>query len=161
VAGKKRTSRGGGAGRKKDASWTKATEEIFFIELANICNVAAAARAAGFEDGAAAYKRKHRNAEFRTRYYAAIDEGYDRLELEMLERSRFGENRPADVGEADARQRAVPTPLALQLLKQHAAHRRARPEAAPAARRPLRGKALRDRLEATLAEINRRLGGNG
>ncbi len=151
--------------RKKQAagpSWTKQAEDIFFVELAGLCNVAAASRAAGFPDGASAYRRKDRDPDFRARYDRAIDESYDRLELEMLERGRFGENRPDEAGESPPRLRQVPTALALSLLKMHAGRRRGgRAEEALPGRRPLRGKALRDRIEAQLAEINRRLGGEG
>lgn len=160
-AGAARTGRGSRKKKPATPKWTKTREDIFFAELSEVCNVAAAARAAGFPDGESAYHRKDRDPEFRVRYYAAIDESYDRLELEMLERGRFGEDRPADAGESSSRLRAIPTGLALSLLKLHAQRRRGREEAAPPKRRPLRGKALRDRLEAELSAINRRLGGNG
>ncbi|HEV2080288.1 MAG TPA: hypothetical protein VGR19_10405 [Allosphingosinicella sp.] len=99
--------------------WTAERQEIFFRELAELCNVAAAARAAGFEDGEPAYKEKDKNPAFRARYEAAVAEGYSRLELEMLERSRFGEDRPADAGKSGERLRQVPTALALSLLRLH------------------------------------------
>lgn len=161
VAGK--AAAGAGGAEEKAPGWTKQRLETFFSELAQLCNVAAAARAAGFDDGKPAYRRKARNAAFRARYEAAIAEGYQRLELEMLERSRFGENRAPSEGEAGPRLREIPTALGLALLKLHAGRARGGAAAAPAApvRRPLRGAKLRDAIEARLADLNRRLGGEG
>jgi len=138
--------------------WTKERRETFFAELAEICNVAAAARAAGFPHAQAAYNQKKRDPTFRAEWDEAIAEGYSRLELEMLERARFGENRPADVGQSGPRQRAIPTGLALSLLKLHESRMRGR---GSAVQRPMRGFKLLNEVEARLAEINRRLGGNG
>ena len=138
--------------------WTVERQEVFFRELAELCNVAAAARLAGFEDGEPAYKEKAKNPAFRARYEAAVAEGYLRLELEMLERSRFGEDRPKDAGKSGERLRQVPTALALSLLRLHNGKVKG---TAPTARRPMRGAKLRDELEARLSEINRRLGGRG
>ena len=153
-------ARGKGRGKKKveKLKWTAERQEIFFRELAELCNVAAAARKAGFEDGEPAYREKAKNAAFGVRYEAAVAEGYSRLELEMLERSRFGEDRPKDAGQSSERLRQIPTAMAMSLLKLHHSKVRGTP---PTARRPLRGARLRDELEARLAEINRRLGGNG
>jgi len=138
--------------------WTAERQEIFFRELAELCNVAAAARLAGFEDGEPAYAEKDRNPAFRARYEAAVAEGYSRLELEMLERSRFGENRPKSAGQSSDRLRQVPTALALSLLRLHQARVKG---TVPATRRPMRGAKLKNELEARLSEINRRLGGKG
>jgi hypothetical protein len=76
----------------------------------------------------------------------------------MLERSRFGDNRPAPKTEAEKKLREVPTSLGLSLLKMHRGEVRGR---APSAQRPMRGAKLRDQLEARLSEISRRLGGIG
>jgi hypothetical protein len=146
------------AKKPKWPGWTKERREIFFAELAEICNVAAAVRAAGFPHAQAAYNQKKRDPEFRAEWDEAIAEGYSRLELEMLERARFGENRAADVGESGPRQRAIPTALALSLLKLHESRMRGR---GSAVQRPMRGQKLLNEVEARLGEINRRLGGNG
>lgn len=146
------------ARKAKWPTWTKERREVFFAELAEICNVAAAARAAGFPHAQAAYNQKKRDPEFKAEWDEAIAEGYSRLELEMLERARFGENRPADLGESGPRQRAIPTALALSLLKLHEIRMRGR---GSAVQRPMRGHKLLNEVEARLAEINRRLGGNG
>jgi len=141
----------------RNPKWTRKRCDIFFAALAEVCNVAAAAEAAGFERKAPYNERRH-NPEFEARWEKAIGEGYAALELEMLERARFGENRPADVGESGPRQRAIPTGMAMQLLKLHKSHARG---TATAAQRPMRGQILRNGIEARLAEINRRLGGQG
>lgn len=145
-------------GNPKWPRWTKALEELFFAELSEVCNVAAAARAAGCDDSRWAYARKKRDLDFRAKWDDAMDEGYSRLELEMLERARFGENRPSDVGESGPKQRAVPTGLAMNLLKFHESRVRRR---GPVAQRPMRGRHLLNEVEARLTEINRRLGNDG
>ena len=153
MAGKKGT----GKSRKAAAPrWTAAAEEAFFAELAAVCNVAAAARAAGFEDTRKVYGRRRGEPEFRRRWEEAIAESYAMLELEMLERGRLGADRPPPANAIEARQREIPSSLALQLLKMHQGRMRA---LAPGAMRPMRGEKLRDELAARLAEIARRLGG--
>lgn len=68
----------------KAGAWTAAQEEIFFAELATVCNVAAALRAAGVTgDGRSVY-RLRRSPEFRAKWDVAIAESYALLELEML-----------------------------------------------------------------------------
>lgn len=154
-------ARASGPGAKVKAEapkWTGERREIFFGALAECCNVAQAARDAGFESSRPVYLMKARDAEFAARFEAAVAEGYSRLELEMLERSRFGENRPSSAGQSPERLREIPTGLAMSLLKFHQSKVRA---SAPTARRPMRGAKLRDQLEARLSEINRRLGGKG
>lgn len=146
---------------KGNPSWTKKSLDVFFAELSAFCNVAAASRAAGFPDGSSAYDKKNRDPAFRARYDAAIEESYSRLELEMLERARFGENRPAPANAAEARLRAVPTALGLSLLRLHASRRKGAAQPPAPVHRPLKGAKLRAALEARLSEINRRLGGNG
>lgn len=141
-------------------AWTAARQDEFFRELAAVCNVAAAARAAGFPDSKPAYNRKERDPAFRARWNAAVAEGYARLELEMLERARFGENRRADQGRSGEKQRAIPTALALSLLRIHQA--RAKTAATPDATapvRPMRGQSIRDEMEARFREISSRLTG--
>ena len=149
------------AASKKSApvQWTKEKRDIFFSALSELCNVTAAAKAAGFDDSHSVYRQKAKDAEFRERFEAAVSEGYARLELEMLQRSRFGEDRPADAGSSNERLRQIPTALAMSLLKLHQSNMRGRPLAA--AQRPMRGAKLKDELELRLAEINRRLGGEG
>ncbi|HEX8526194.1 hypothetical protein [Allosphingosinicella sp.] len=162
--GVKRGGRGKGRKRAKSPAWTAEKREIFFSELAEVCNVSAAARAAGHFDTRPIYEKKKRDPEFAARWEEAVCEGVSRLDLELLERARFGENRPADVGISGERQREIPTALALQLLKLHQPRLRAHAEAVArrAAPRPARGRrSLRAEIEAKLSELNRRFGGDG
>ncbi len=149
--------------------WTKEKEAIFFRELAMVCNVSAALRTAKLtRRSALAYERRKKDSRFRAAWEDAIDQSYAMLELEMLERVRFGDDRPPPATEAEKRLRAVPTALALQLLKlyENRVKARASAPAARAARDPAAGKridgaALRREFDALLSDFNRRMGGNG
>jgi hypothetical protein len=159
-----------GPGRKAGGGWTAAKEAIFFRELATVCNVSAALKACGmFRDKSKVYDRRKEDARFRAKWEQAIDEGYALLDLEMLERARFGGNRPAPLTEVEKRLRDVPTALGLQLLKLHHA-RKAKSVAAAsppaiartaAAQRQIDGAALRREFDALLSDFNRRMGGEG
>ena len=157
------------AGARK-ARWSAAKEKIFFRELATLCSVRGALRAAGLvRESREVYERRKRNAAFRAAWEEAIDQSYAMLELEMLERARFGADRPEPETEAEKKLRAVPDGLAMQLLKLHQVRVKARlaepapRPAAPAARSRcgLHGKALRLEILRRLAALNRRMGGNG
>jgi hypothetical protein len=156
--GMAKTARKGAAATT--GQWTEAKEEIFFHELAMVCNVNAALRAAGMMRASRnVYDRRKRDPEFRVAWDEAITESYGMLELEMLERGRLGDSRPPPANKAEERLREIPSALGLNLLRLHRAHVKG---AAPAsAQRPMRGAKLRDDLEKRLSEINRRLGGAG
>jgi hypothetical protein len=148
------------------APWTKDKEEIFFRELTMVCNVSSALRKAGLmSHSARVYDRRRQDARFRAQWDEAIAESYALLELEMLERARFGDSRPKPRTEVEKKLRAIPDSLGLQLLKLYQA--RVKGGAAPGSARrepPLtraRGMALRRELEAMLSDFNRRMGGNG
>jgi hypothetical protein len=148
------------AAAAKTGQWTRAKEEIFFRELAMVCNVNAALRAAGMMRASRqVYDRRKRDPEFRAAWDEAIVESYAMLELEMLERGRLGDGRPPPATAAEARNRELPTGLGLNLLRLHRAH--VKGKAPASAQRPMRGAKLRDDLERRLSEINRRLGGAG
>ncbi len=137
----------------------KAKDEIFFRELAMVCNVRAALKAAGMaRQSSQVYDRRKRDPEFRCKWDGAVDESYAMLELEMLERGRHGDNRPAPATEAEKRLRELSDRQAMQLLRQHKSQVKG---LQPHAQRPLRGEKLRSTLEKKLAEISRRLGGIG
>ena len=162
--GTKRIGKRKGGQRAKSIGWTAERKDIFFGELAELCNVSAAARAVGYSESKPVYEKKKRDPDFAARWEEAVCEGVSRLELELLERARFGENRPADAGISGERQREIPTALALQLLKLHQPRLKAHAEAAArrAAPRPARGRlSLRAEIEAKLSELNRRFGGEG
>lgn len=158
-ARKAKTKAGRSAAAAKAGQWTKAKEEIFFRELAMVCNVTAALKAAGMMRASRmVYDRRKRDPAFRTDWDEAIGESYAMLELEMLERGRLGDTRPPPANKAEARLREIPTALGLQLLRMHRSQVKGK---APAAQRPMRGEKLRDELEKRLSEISRRLGGVG
>ncbi|HEX8625255.1 MAG TPA: hypothetical protein VF782_09265 [Allosphingosinicella sp.] len=157
------------AAARATIKWTVEKEAVFFRELAMVCNVSAALRKARLTGcSSLAYERRKKDARFRGAWEAAIDQSYAMLELEMLERVRFGDDRPPPATEAEKRLRAIPTALALQLLKLYENRVKAR-AAAPAARadRGLTGARRVDRMaqrrefEAMLADFNRRMGGQG
>ncbi|HEX8309219.1 MAG TPA: hypothetical protein VF645_12460 [Allosphingosinicella sp.] len=145
--------------------WTKEKEAAFFRELAMICNVSAALRKAKLSGcSSLAYERRKTDSRFRGAWEEAIDQSYAMLELEMLERVRFGDDRPPPATEAERKLRAIPTALALQLLKLY--ENRVKTRASAPAKAPLRltrerGEALRARIEQKLSDFNRRMGGNG
>lgn len=158
--------RGRRAAAEGAIKWTKEKEAVFFRELAMVCNVRSALRKAKLMGcSSLAYERRKKDSRFRAAWDEAIDQSYAMLELEMLERVRFGDDRPPPATEAERRLRAIPTALALQLLKLYenrvkargsAPVRRAAPRPAPA-----RGDSLRRQLEQMLSDFNRRMGGNG
>lgn len=116
---------------------------LFLAELALTSNVTAAARKAGIHKSAA-YDARKANPEFNRMWGAALCEGYDLLELELLQRLREGEVKPAPGAKRGVR--SFDNATALRLLIAH------RQSAA-------RQRALRDSedTEAILAGINARL----
>jgi hypothetical protein len=156
------------AARKRAAGWTAAKEEIFFRELATVCNVSAALRACGMaRHSRSVYDRRRTVTAFRGKWEQAVDEGYAMLDLEMLERGRFGDTRPPPENEVEKRLREVPTSLGLQLLKLYHARKgrgagaAAAPQQAYKAARRIDAAALRREFDARLSEFNRRMGGEG
>lgn len=166
-AGKKpvKTARSKRPAAKPAIKWTAPKEAVFFRELAMVCNVSAALRKAKLTGcSSLAYERRKTDGRFRAAWDGAIDQSYAMLELEMLERVRLGDDRPPPATEAEKRLRAIPTSLALQLLKLYETRVRSR-ASAPAAAAPRltreRGDALRKEIEQMLSDLNRRMGGNG
>jgi hypothetical protein len=154
--GKTRTAR--------KARWPKEKEAVFFRELAIVCNVSAALRAAGLLRQSASVYERRADPAFRARWEEALAESRVLMALELHERARFGDQRPEPKNEIERKLRAVPTSLALQLLKLYEG-RAAKAAAAPA--RPVRPRdpdgrrARRRALLERLAEFNRRMGGEG
>jgi hypothetical protein len=148
--------------------WTREKETVFFRELAMVCNVSSALRKAKLNGcSSLAYERRKKDPRFRAAWEEAIDQSYAMLELEMLERTRFGDDRPPPATEAEKRLRAIPTALALQLLKLYENRVKARGSATTTrAGRPIPAKrvdamALRREFDALLSDFNRRMGGKG
>ena len=91
---------------RKNPHWRK----TFLTALAETSNVTAAADAAGVHPSRP-YKIKRQEPDFAREWHAALLEGYDALEIDVLHRLRFGEARDAD--------RKFDNATALRLLTQH------------------------------------------
>ena len=137
--GKVRAFTGAGAAKKSFAAWSR----LFLAELATTSNVSAAARKAGVSSFEV-YEARRANGEFARRWQVALCEGYDLLEMQLLQRMRDGELKP--VAGAKRASRAYDNALALRLL---AAHRES----------AARERAMRDNedAEAILASIDAKL----
>lgn len=86
----------------------------FLDELAASSNVSAAATASGLSLGAA-YALRRTDPEFAKRWYAALAEGYDNLEMELLAHLRGG----SDAAGASDGARKFDTAAALRCLAAH------------------------------------------
>lgn len=100
---------------------------VFLEHLAATCNVAASAEAAGVT-ASCAYQRRMKDAEFRAEWRRALEQGYARLETELLaEALGEGGSTGPHPARADARvdplprarERGVDKDLALHLLREH------------------------------------------
>jgi hypothetical protein len=94
------------------AQWSKA----FLSELAATSNVSAAARKAKIST-TTAYDTRRANPEFNRKWLAALCEGYDHLEMELLHRLRTGEVKPAAGAKKGVR--AFDNATAFRLLAAH------------------------------------------
>lgn len=83
----------------------------FLEELAETSNVAAAAAVADVQVGKI-YRLRRTDPDFAARWYAALAEGYDNLEMELLAHLRTGESAAAD-------KRKFDTAAALRCLTAH------------------------------------------
>ena len=107
--------------KRTRGSWTATKEDIFLLELGITCNATAAARAVGMSIRSA-YDRRARDPGFRKAWSVAVSEGYERLELTMLERAIGGQRKPVFFGGARiASVRDYPDRMAITLLTQHRA----------------------------------------
>lgn len=110
--------------------WTARAEGLFLAHLAATSNVTASCAAAGFST-TAVYQRRMKRPGFRDAWAEALDEGYARLEMMLVERA----TRAPDPAEPDAGPVAAGTAMttgeAMNLLKLH--------KAATAGQAPRRG----------------------
>lgn len=83
----------------------------FLATLADTSNISAAACAADISL-TWVYKTRREDPEFRRRWFDALCEGYDNLEMELLHRLRTGESRDSDAPKYD-------NATALRQLNQH------------------------------------------
>lgn len=89
--------------------------DIFINELAETSNVKAAADAANVSQSLV-YKRRREDPDFARRWYAALAEGYDNLEMELLGRLRSGRLEDVD---ADGTRRKFDIGTAFRCLIAH------------------------------------------
>jgi hypothetical protein len=122
----------------------------FLATLAETCNVSLAARETK-RSARVFYDLKRRDAGFRAAWMEALREGYDRLDMELVHRARFG--TPKDIfyqGRKTGTTRVFNDAAALRLLHLH--RKTVEPlRAADSGRRD--GAAIFDELAARLAEI--------
>ena len=105
--------------RKPATRWTCKGEAAFFETLAETCNVALAAEAAGVRPQRA-YDRRKSDARFRRRWGEALSVGYARLELMLLDRALNGTEKIArDKCGNETRIREYSNQTAIALLKLH------------------------------------------
>ena len=146
-------------------NWTAAREKLFFAQLAETANVSQAAARAGVT-ASNAYTRRQLNPAFAARWVAALDEGYARLEMLLIDQSVNGFERVETVVDGDGAVRQVktvrsfPHRVAMRLLLSHrdTVQRYRAMTAEQASDEETAG-----RLRAELARVRDRLrdGGNG
>jgi hypothetical protein len=95
--------------------------EVFLTTLAATCNVSAAARAAA-RHSRTFYDLRRRDGTFRACWMQALREGYDHLELALLERARFGASKDVfHQGVKTGTTRIFTDGTSMRLLHQHRA----------------------------------------
>ena len=103
----------------REGDITSAQIDTFFATLTETCNVVRSAKAAGFSKDWA-YRKRKRDAAFRTGWAHAVREGYARLELVLLERAMKGTPKLVRTARGTDRvMREYSTALAVALLKRH------------------------------------------
>lgn len=148
-----RSTTGGGA--KKPARWNQTRQQIFLEHLAASANVRASERRAGMSAGSA-YRLRTQSPEFRAAWGVALKEGYERLELGMLERAISGTVKRTEKDGAVTE--TIEYPERIQMLLYNA-HRAAATGVALST--GAEAETAKQRLARKLAEMNRRMGGEG
>lgn len=115
--------------------WSEEAEEAFFDHLATSCNVRASAEAVGFTTFTV-YRQRRLRPEFAARWQAALEQGYARLEIALVEAA----NDTLEGLEFDS-ERPIPkmsVEQAMNVLRAHRNEVRGSGEAGPGrhARRP-------------------------
>lgn len=105
--------------RRKLREWSIADDERFFAELAATCNVEASAHAAG-HSGPSAYGRRMRWPAFAEAWEEALQQGYARVEMRLVQVAADGPRRPHVDGGAPGPAEFDPQ-LALHLMRMHGA----------------------------------------
>ena len=140
---------------ERDRDWTERKQKQFLYHLSWSVNVRASARAVSMSEPSV-YRLRARSTEFRAAWDVALREGYARLEVVMLERAIGGTVKPiVSAGKVTGEMTEYSDRLGLSLL---AAHRAA---VHGVEANPGDPASARERIAAKLAEMNRRLGGEG
>ena len=144
-------------GRKRaPRRWTQARQRLFPETLAQTSNVAASERKAKMPAGSA-YRERRRSAEFEAQSREALSEGYARLEHIMLERAMQGVTRRVTKTENGNEIVEYSERMGMALL---AAHRAVATGIARVGNHA-EAETAKERLARKLAEMNRRMGGEG
>ncbi|MXP11031.1 hypothetical protein [Pseudoblastomonas halimionae] len=104
--------------RSKPARRDAARFERFLEELAETSNVARAAAVADVTPSQV-YRRRRDDPDFAREWYAALAEGYDNLEMELLLHLRGGEPSASPAAGKDGEKRKFDTATALRCLIAH------------------------------------------
>lgn len=100
----------------ESAAFQRQWRKPFLAELAATSNVAASARAAGIS-ASRAYELRRQDPRFYREWQEALCEGYDHLEMSLLQRLREGEIKPAAGAKRGVR--VFDNATALRLLTLH------------------------------------------
>ncbi|PEQ14135.1 hypothetical protein B2G71_00490 [Novosphingobium sp. PC22D] len=103
---------------RKHQSWRKP----FLAELANSSNVKASAKKAGISP-TTVYEARRSDPEFHREWQEALFEGYEHLEMNLLERLRTGEMKPATGAKRGVRTYDNATAFRLLVLHRESAAR--------------------------------------
>lgn len=146
-------------------SWTARRRARFLDHLRRCANVSAAARSAGMSRSSA-YTLRRTDEAFAAGWDEALEEACDALEEELRRRAMEGVERPVFHGGRPCGViRNYSDQLGMFLLRAHRPERFARPSGGAAANDGKTSNAedarpARERLDAILARLNERLGGN-
>jgi hypothetical protein len=97
--------------RRRKFGAPKNWRDIFLATLADTSNITAVAIAADISLSWV-YKTRREDPEFRRRWFDALCEGYDNLEMDLLLRLRIGESKDSEAPKFD-------NAIAFRLLSQH------------------------------------------
>jgi hypothetical protein len=137
--------------KSRGAQWCEATEEEFFDVLAASCNVTLATETVGFTTPTV-YRLRRMRPDFAARWQAALEQGYARLEMELLRAATdsladlpFDESRPVP---------RMTVEQAANVLRAHRNEVRGGGDGGPGARARRRGFAeVRASIEKKIAAI--------
>jgi hypothetical protein len=139
--------------KSRGAQWCEATEEEFFDVLAASCNVTLATETVGFTTPTV-YRLRRMRPDFAARWQAALEQGYARLEMELLRAATdtladqdFDESRPVP---------RMTVEQAANVLRAHRNEVRGGGDGGPGARARRRGFAeVRASITAKLVAVER------